>query len=256
MCNNLKIFTLSVFLFFNSATLLLASESLIITNFPATKNAGEEFSINFTAAGLTASAAYYMKGLGGNTTTTSFTEIDTWNNGWVQQNGSWATMPTFSASNEGSASATLKVRFDPNVATSSKDFKLRIRRTDSDLNIDSNIVGISVTAVTPSPTSVPTSVPTKSPSPAPTAASTTKPVVKTATPKATVSPEPTEDAKIEESPVTAIEIVTTSTPESTVLGDNTEKKKIPVVSFILIFSGLGFLGYVGYVLYNMNHLKK
>lgn len=255
MYNNLKIFILSIFLFIYSFSLVHASETLNISSFPTSKNAGEEFDINFTAIGLTSSASYYMKGLGGNTTTTSFTEIDTWNNGWVQQNGSWVSMPTFSANAEGSASATLKVRFDPNVATNNKDFKLRIRKTDSDINIDSNIVGISVTAVTPSPTSVPTATPTKTPSPAPTAAPTTKPVVKTATPKPTQTSEPTEETKIEEAISTNIEVTQTSTPEPLVLGENIEKKKVPIIAYVFIVLGLGFLGYVVYLIYNQKNAK-
>lgn len=246
-------FLVSIFFIFLSTSKVFSAEAVTITSFPSSKNAGEEFNVNFSASGLINSSSYYMKGLGANTTTSSFTEIDTWNNGWVQQNGSWVSMPTFSANSEGSASATLKVRFDPNVSTNTKDFKVRIRKTDSETNIDSGIVAISITAVTPSPTQVPTAVPSASPviTSKPTSVPTAKPTVKPtpiATQVATDTPEP------ENTPIADIETEPEPTPtlETKVLGDSTSKKRLPIASYAFILIGLGFLGYVGYMLYNNN----
>ncbi len=245
-------FLVSIFFIFLSTSKVFSAEAVTITSFPSSKNAGEEFNVNFSASGLINSSSYYMKGLGANTTTSSFTEIDTWNNGWVQQNGSWVSMPTFSANTEGSASATLKVRFDPNVSSNTKDFKIRIRKTDSDTNIDSNLVSMTIAAATPSPTQAPTPVPTASPvvTAKPTSPPTVKPTLKpTSTP---INLEPTSTPETEEySPeYTSSAPVSTPTIESKVLGDNTSNKKLPIVSYFLVLSGLLVLAYCIYMIYS------
>ncbi len=256
MYSKIKLIILGFIIFIFFPSNVLSAEVITITSFPTSKNAGEEFSINFSAQGLINSASYYMKGLGGNTTTTTFTEVDTWNNGWVQQNGSWISMPTFSANSEGSASATLKVRFDPNVSTNTKDFKLRIRKTDADTNIDSGIVAIAVTAVTPAPTQTATATSVATSTPTQTVKPTLMPTV-----KATVKPSPTQKPTVVPSPIDLVdeefvvtnEPILSKSPVSEVLGSSVTKKKLPFISYVFVLLGLSFLGYVGYMLYNGNY---
>lgn len=258
MCSKNIIILLTTILFFFFPPKTLSAEVINIVNFPTTKIAGEEFEVNFNATTLSVSSNYYMKGLGGDVGS-GLTEVDTWNNAWVQQNGSWSSMPTFSSNSEGSASAILKVRFDPSVSTNSKEFKLRIRKTDSSENIDSNLVSIAVIAATPTPTQAPTNPPTTSPTktatPTQTATTTPKPTpTKTSTTKPTSTPtEESSETNEPENLISDIKIID-ATPIGMVAGATTTKKS-PIVAIILIISGIGFLGYGGYLLYNMKHAK-
>lgn len=237
-----------------------ASGVVTITSIPTSKVAGEEFNVGFSVSGLVASSSYYMKGLGGNLGG-SQTEVDTWNGGWIQQNGSWTSMPIFTTNAEGSVSAEFKVRFDPNVATNTKEFVLRVRKIDNETNIDSLSSNIQITAATPSPTNSPTNTPTATPTktatPIPTG--TPKPTpTKTPTAKPTTTSTPSEDPEATEKPSINLEFGTgnvvddQNTPTSMVAGSSTEKKS-PVLAIIFIFSGVCFLGYGGYMLYNKNH---
>ena len=200
-----------------------------IINFSQSIIAGNEFEVGFKAEGLDINSEYNIKGLGGE----NFTEVDTWNNDWLQQNAAWVSMPTF-LSNDGSPSGTLKLRFD-STSSGTKDLKVRIKKSGSDSsNIDSPTVSVSVTAATPSPTPVTTTQPTKTPSP--TSVPTLSP---TSTPSPTQKPTPKPSAG--------------STPE--VLAENTfysdtaslspsptpaasETKKFPFLALVLIFAGV------------------
>lgn len=104
----------------------------------------------------------------------------------------------------------------------------------------------------PTPTSTPTPTPTPAPTASPTPTPTTAPT-KTPTPSPTKSPTPKPASTPEES----------ATPQSLVLGLRGEtasplamskpetKKKFPLLSFILIFSGLVFLGGAGFLVFKI-----
>lgn len=212
-----------------------AASAIIISSFPSSIIAGKEFEVGFRASGLDPNSSYYVKGLGG----VNFTEIDTWNNDWFQQNASWASMPSFSAS-DGSPSGNIKVRFDGNTESGSKDFKIRIRKSDSESsNIDSAIVTISVSAAPTSPTPaenptpIPTQLPTIKPTPAETLPPTKKPVAK---PTTQPSPEVLSLETFSETP----------SPTTVPLAND---RKFPILGIALIVLGTFSIGAAGYVAY-------
>ncbi len=259
MYNSLKLkllpFLLFILFFFSSPSTIFSAETIEIKTFPSSKIAGEEFEVFFTASALSPSSIYYMKGLGGNVGTT-LTEVDTWNGGWVQQNGSWISMPVFTANPEGSASATIKIRYDPNIATNSKELKIRIRKTDGNDNYDSPAVSMSVAAATPAPSPTQTAVPTLTPKPTQTAAPTSKPIpTKTPTPKPVPTETPevviTTEPNVEQNEEISIE-TSEPTQEPEVKGVSIEKKQNVLVYYFII-SGILCLGYGGFLLYNMKH---
>lgn len=240
---------------------ILSAESLEIKNFPTSKFSGEEFEVLFDAISLSPSASYYMKGLGGNVGTT-LTEVDTWNGGWVQQNGSWISMPVFSSNSEGSASATIKIRFDPNVLSNSKELKIRIRKTDGNDNYDSPAVIMAVNASTPAPTPTQTANPTVTPKPIQTQTPTLKPTLPTKTQTPIPIPSNTPDiikkdeieVKIDNESVVFSPDPKLSTLKPEVKGVQISKKT-NILVYLFIISGLLCLGYVAYIIYNNKHRK-
>lgn len=58
---------------------LFAAPSLIITTYPLSVIAGQEFDVTFSASDLVPSTTYYAKSLGGE----GLTEVDTWNSSWL-----------------------------------------------------------------------------------------------------------------------------------------------------------------------------
>lgn len=225
-----------------------AASGINISSFPTSVVAGQEFEVGFSAAELDSNSNYNIKGLGGE----NFTEVDTWSGDWHQQNASWVSMPLFS-SVDGSPSGTIKLRFDVNTGSGSKDLKLRIKKADSsDPNIDSNAVSISVSAVTPSPTPSPT--PPQTPIPPTTTPSSTPIPTKKPTPKPTIEPVG-KTLSIETSePIPLPSYSPTSIP-----GPSPDQNpKFPVFAVILIILGLGFIGVAGFMAfkYNDNQCEK
>lgn len=238
---------------------IFAASSVSISSFPSSVIAGEEFNIIFGASGLNPDTQYNMKALGGS----SFTEVDAWNSSWLQQNASWSSMPEFSSNFEGSASATTKARFDLDIASGSKELKIRIRKVGVDPYYDSPVVNLSVTAVTPTPTPAPTDTPTPTPTP-------TSTPIPTSTPTKTPTPTPTLVKTVTLTPTAKPTVFSTSSlageendSEEVVLGlrnelvssDNStrpadlmEKKKFPLLPFILISAGILCIGGAGTVL--------
>ncbi|KKT49671.1 MAG: hypothetical protein UW41_C0003G0038 [Candidatus Collierbacteria bacterium GW2011_GWC2_44_18] len=160
---------LFLFLFAYFPLVVLATPVVTVSSFPPSVVAGEKFSPSFNISGLSLSSSYFMKALGGN----SFSEVDTWNSSWLQQNADWTSMPSFTSDSDGNAQTTIECRFDPATATGSKEFKVRIRKADIATNYDSSPVTVSVLDATPtvSPTATPTTkTPTLTQSPSPTPA--------------------------------------------------------------------------------------
>jgi hypothetical protein len=157
----------------------------------------------------------------------------------------------------------LKFKIGDDISIDNGNYNLKAHKftkTCSSYSEGSNVISMVITLPTPTPTQAPTTAPTASPAPTskpqtptPTAKPTIAPTVK---PTASSSPEPEETETPEpllESTSTLAPIITT---QPRVLGDNTTKKKMPLVSYIFIVLGLGFLGYVGYMLYNVKECKK
>jgi len=223
---------------------VLAALAVSITSLPSSAIAGEEFTVLFETSGLEPNVSYYSKALGGE----SFNEVDTWNSSWLQQNAAWSSMPEFTSSLEGSASVSIKARFDPETTTGTKEFKIRIRKVNTDPNYDSLVSTISVMAVTPTPTatatatatatSTATTTPTKTPTPTPT---------KSPTPKPTKTPTPEPEVLGEE----ATPLPETPTPSP--ITESSSKKKIPVLPVIFIGGGVLM---IGFAVYNLIRAKK
>lgn len=213
-----------------ACTSIRAEPQISVTSFPSTANAGQEFEIGFSAVGLSVGSSYYIKGLGGE----NFTEVDTWNSGWFQQNAAWVSMPTFDSGSDGSPSATFKVRFDEEAASGTKDFKVRIKKSDSDgPNFDSSIVSISVSALPPTPSATPMRSSSPSLVPTPTATHFLS-VLPTKRPTKTPTPSPT----IEVRPEVLAEETTGPTPAL----ESTPQNKFPFGALVLIILGIGFVG--------------
>lgn len=235
---------LTFVLFFVFPPSIYATTQVSIDSFQNTIVAEQGFDVYFSATGLDSGASYYVKALGGN----NFTEADTWNNNtsnWLQQNASWTNMPDFTANNEGSASATIKTRFEKE-AVGSKEFKLRIRKINVTPNIDSDVVIISVSAASPDPTSTPTESPTDTPSPTPiptsTQTPTPRPTVKAAATKRPIKL--TFDTDDSEDSILGLREglapSPTGTPEPEV------GRKFPWSSLFFILGGIGFMGFAGF----------
>jgi len=234
-------FAFVLFFFFVSTVNASPQPSIVV--FPASVTAGQEFNIVFNASDLEPLTTYHAKALGGN----SFTEVDTWNSSWLQQNASWTSMPTFTTSNESSASATIKARFDPNTQSGTKDLIIRITKSSNDPFYDSPIVSVQVTATTSSPTPVPTSTPIVTPTP-------TITPLPTPTPKISPKPSPT---KISENTDTQEENQNAvlglreglSEPSPSPLVQGVSEKKFPVAAILLIVGGLIIMGGAGFTLF-------
>lgn len=219
--------------------LALAAPVVTLDTFPSSVVAGLEFDLTFSASGLEPATNYNSKTLGGE----SFNQVDTWNGGWLQQNASWSSMPEFLSNAEGSASASIKARFESDTSSGTKEFKIRIRKLNSDPYYDSSIVNISVIAATTTPTATPTVAATGTPTPVPTPAKTATP-----TPTKTPTPNPTRTSSPTPSPeVLGEEATPSASPKPTATAGepvtiDSSKKKIPFVPIILIFFGLLILG--------------
>lgn len=215
---------------------VLASE-INITNYPSTAVAGQEFEISFSASGVAVNKIYNIKGLGGE----NLTEVDTWNNVWLQQNAAWSKMPVFVTNPEGSASGKVKLRFDISASAGSKSLEVRIRNSDSDSdNLDSPSVMITLTVApaTPTPTQKPIFIQSPSPkpdlvtlAPSPTKSPLTVTYIKT-TPKASQPPSPNTVVQAE-----SVNILGASNNVATP-GPENSRSKFPFYAIIFIVLGL------------------
>lgn len=237
MIRTISTLTISLFLLL-IPNVVSAAPVVSIDTFPPSAIAGVEFDVVFSASGLEPSTNYNSKALGGE----SFNQVDTWNSSWLQQNASWSSMPEFSSNPEGTASASVKARFESSTSSGAKEFKIRIRKLNTDPYYDSSAVNISVTAVTPSPTAVPaTSVPTASPAPTVTPTKTPTPIpTKTPTSKPTTPPNPEPEILGEEITLEPETSKPSSTPEGL------PKKNFPILPITLVASGIGMIGFAVY----------
>ncbi len=251
MLSKCKLFLFVFFLLFFISASEVSAQVVIneISSYPNSVVAGQEFDVSFSVSGLSVSTDYYSKALGGN----NFTEADTWsskNSGWLQQNASWTDMPEFTTNSEGGASVTIKTRFEE-TSSGDKEFKVRIRKVNVTPNIDSSIVTISVTAVTPTPTPEPTPTPTLGPTSTPTPTSTKTP---TATSKPTVKAVVTKKPKVISTKTTSDEDESETlglregleAPSPTPIPESEKKGKIPITAILFVLGGLGFMGVAGY----------
>lgn len=227
---------------------LLVSVVIGITNFPQEKIAGQEFEILFNIVNAVPNSLYYGKALGGE----NFTKVDTGNSGdWYQQNTSWSSMPQFLSNSEGSISGVLRARFDTQISPGPQDLKIRFRKTDDDINYDSETVIIKIS--TPNPTVVPTNTPTLSPTQKP-----SSPV-----PIATSSPTPKSVVTMRPSPEPTLVIDETNKPEVLAVETNDtvlEKAKtskprnnLLILSIIIISLGIGLICVSGYLAYKIRY---
>lgn len=228
--------------------LALAISILVsVTSYPQSNIAGQEFEVSFNGTGVVANSNYYAKVLGGD----NFTQVDTFNSSWLQQNAAWADMPQFISNSEGSISGTIKSRFETATSAGSQQLKVRIRKTDDDTNYDSEVVNINVSTPTPSPSPTPTPVSsTPSPTPVPT---------KSPTPPPTKSPSPSPVETYE--PSILAENTATSDPtsipsESPIqISDSPVENKFPVIAIVIIGLGIVLVGVSGYLVFKMRYNK-
>ncbi len=225
-----------------------------INSVPSSVVAGNEFSVSFTGTSLTTNASYFVKAMGGD----SFYDVQTKNesaSAWLAWNAAWTDMPSFNSNPEGTMSATIKALFKSDTSAGDKQFKIRIKRSDSSTTYDSSIVSISVSTPVPTPTpsptstSTPTSTPTPTVTPTPTSTPTKTPSP-TPTPTKTPSPTPKVLSKATDNSQDDInkirQTLATPTPEMLVAGEETTQRKFPVLALLFISSGLALIGWVGY----------
>lgn len=256
---------LSLLFVFASVSKIFAAPNVIISSFPSSVIAGEEFNICFDATDLSPNMQYNAKALGGN----NFTEVDTWNSSWLQQNASWSSMPEFSSDSEGKISTTVKARFEPETASDVKELKIRIRKISTDPYYDSSVINISVAAPTPTPTPTPTNTPapTDKPdnTPVPTSGPTSTPkptvvpTIKKLTPTLTPKPTGEESAHDEESSSDGLFLGASDSAENTASPSAAPEPKIksPIHPVPIIITSLGVLLMIaGSSPYLIQYIKK
>lgn len=248
-CRIITIIIISI-LFFMIPFKVLAAPNISILSFPSSIAAGQEFDVNFSVTDAIPTSEYYAKGLGGE----NFTEVDTKNgDSWYQQNAAWASMPIVMANSEATISGIFKVRFDSASIAASKQFKIRIRKTDNETNYDSSVVSIDVSAAstpTPTPTQSPTPSPSLTPSPSKTPTPTPVPT-KTPTPKSTPTSTP---EVLGEEAVNDLQVgfsTASPTPNSK---DENSRDKFPTIAVIFIGAGLLLIGFSGYLAFRKTKL--
>ncbi len=220
--------------------------SVTITNLPANITAETDFQVAFVVNGAVPGSHYYSKGLGG----PSFTNIDTWNGGWLQQNDAWTSMPDFNPT-ESTYSGTIKLRFDGSVSAGSHQVKIRIKESGNDNYIDSDIQNTNVApAPTPTPTPSATPVPTPTSTPVSTKSPTPTPI-KTKSPTPVSTPTPQVLAVQTDNP--SPESLETLLPEQTSQPESKSpidpKKKVMIISIIIISVGILITGVAGFLAY-------
>jgi hypothetical protein len=230
---------------------VMAEVELSIMSYPGQIVAGQEFEISFETSGLSLSKNFNIKGLGGE----NFTEIDTWNSEWLQQNAAWDKMPVFTSNPEGSASGILKVRFDPSTLSGDKELKIRIREIGSSNNIDSNLVNIFVVTPPPTPTPIPTPTPVPTQAPVSTPVPTKNPTplpTKSPTPKSTPLLKKTATAGSSEAVLGITEATQIPSPTPAELDTKDADKKFPYFAVVLIVLGIALSGLSIFLANNKN----
>lgn len=230
----LSISTLIISLFLPKT--ILAAAAVTVTG-PTEVTAMNEFSLSIAATGLDPTTKYYFKGVGGNENYDIQTKGQSSN--WLNWNSSWNEFPQFESISDGTLSTTLTVRFRNETTSGSKNVRVRIRKLDTEDNIDSNDIQISVTALpqtTPSPT--PSLSPTPTITPKPTSSPTIRPTAKAtsfATSRPTSAPQVLSATN---QPNSLMGTVTSPTP--TPQGESTDSPNIVAIS--LSIAGVVFLG--------------
>lgn len=233
-----KIIFLNFVFLFLFPSLIYAAPSITISLPQTSVTAGDEFMIEISAEDIDPNTAYYMKALGG----PELYDVQTLHNSsWLSWNSTWSDFPTLTSENS-SASATLTARFKPGLQGATLDIKTRIRKADSETNIDSNIMSMQVIIrptpqPTPTSTKTPTPTPTHTPSPTPTKPPTPKP-----TPKKTSTPSPTPEDQPAEGDV--LSIVAQATPElwptsTPLVATDQQGKPVALAAFLFIVPGVG-----------------
>lgn len=225
-----------------------------IDSVPTSIMAGNEFSVSFTGTSLTSNSSYFVKAMGGD----SFYDVQTKNestSAWLAWNASWTDMPSFNSNTEGTMSATIKAQFKSDISAGDKQFKIRIKRSDSSTTYDSSTVSISVSTPTPTPTrnptSTPTPAPTNPPTPAPTALPTPLPT-KSPTPRPTATPTPqilgseTDNPQVDT--LALRDSLKTSTPSPTPISKKSNTM-FPIVAGAFVFSGVALVGTAFFLAY-------
>lgn len=234
MILKVTLLVLSLFLFSTSSVF---SASVTIT-VPSPVTAGDEFSIQVSATALDTNSTYSLKALGGSDSS----EVQTLKNGdWLSLTSNWDLFPQVNTATESATTTTLIARFKPETASGNKDIKVRIRKSGSEDNIDSNVLSMQINArPSPSPTPTKTPSPTPSVTPITTAAPSTTPKP-SPTPKKTPTPspsnEPTDEPEVLGETDTIDSLITASPSTEPVEVGSTSK--LPLVAFLFIVPGVG-----------------
>lgn len=237
-----KIIFLVILLFIASVSQISAAPTTQI-NIPSTNVvAGDEFKIEVIVQEIQPDDSYYAKALGG---PESYDVQTLYNSSWLSWNSSWSDMPIITSSTA-TASATLTARFKPDLQGGTYNVKVRVRKSDSDTNYDSELVPMQVTTrPTPQPTATPSPTPEDTPKPSatPTKSPSPKPTPKK-TP--TSSPKPTEESEGEVLGLAAQktpDLMPTATP---VIASDQENKPIVLTAFLFIIPGVALTTFGAY----------
>lgn len=247
----LKGITLVLFILFLPLVVYAAAQ-VTIESYPSSTIAGTDMTITFNANSLSTNTNYYYKAVGGE----GDQEVQTWSDkasDWLDLNGAWSSMPEFTSNAEGSASASVRARFDIGILPGTKNFFIRIRKVGIEGNINSSSVNIEVSPPTPTPSPTPTSAPTSTPTPTSTPSPTATPTkTPTPTPKKTPTSEPVIEGEVEGTS-SAVDLFglrnQLNSPSPTPEGENDPKPKAPILAFVFIGLGIILFGISGFTLY-------
>lgn len=256
----------AVFIFFGLfPSSVLAAATVTITNSPASAAATSDFTVSFSASGLTPSVQYYAKvriGVSGSSGS-PYTKAETKNGSdWLGDSAAWTSMPTFTTDSNGALSGTLTARTKSDVTLGNNSLLVRLKPVSDGNTIDSfTDVTIEITAApspfpSPSPSTTPipshTATPTSTPSPSPSSSqssqTTTSP---NPSPKPTKKPSPKPSPTPEEAGNSAILAATTISDPSPEPSPSPEPKKgllsvftgPNLIGVIFTVLGIGFLGF-------------
>ncbi len=264
MCSNRKILIIIAVLFFFFPQKVEAAFDLNISSPSATliTSSTQEIDVSLNITDLP-SESYFRVALQKESGGSYYGYIKNNNNEWSKvQTLSGDCLGYYKVSDLKTAIVNLKFKIGDDLLIDNGNYNLKAHKftkTCSSYSEGSNMLSMVITLPTPTPTQAPTTAPTTTPAPTskpqtptPTIKPTTTPTVK---PTASSTPEPEETETPESlfgSNSTLAPIITT---QPKVLGDSITKKKMPFISYVFIFLGVGFLGYVGYMLYNGNYKK-
>ncbi len=146
--------TATIFVFLLTAGNAFAAESLEIVDLPTQIQAGTSFDISVEIAAVP-STSYYIKSRGG-AALNNLIKVSTYNSvtkTWLTDTSSWTKFPTITTDGQGLWQGKLTVKFTNTASNGVSYVLIRLRKTDTQTNLDSPAKEIVVTAAVAQPSS-------------------------------------------------------------------------------------------------------